>query len=360
MFTKLKRVLFIIPCLIFGLFLFGGINVGATEAILDTTSVVEIGEGGRENTYYFSDKTIWEFEVQNVSLYKDKDRFLKWRVVLADGSATEWSSKDYYVDNKNTFVINTANLKFNEKVDMGKRELGVAPLSTYYVDIQYYTDFLHLFSKHLEEKDETIKIIAPMDNGYYLPEVVITYKESSNNYDVLALMQDEFGAGYGIITKLEYFFYDREIDDINPVLFGAYMDEAPKSWVLHLDSTASSKVDVLIDGEADSLPYLYIKAESLGGRSVIVKHVRNVSSEDSVPGGSVPGGTTPDDSNNSSGTTTPDTDNSAQKDKNPDKGTGLFDLEIGEVILIILVIVLVVSCVLIIAQKIVDYKKRLY
>ena len=40
--------------------------------------------------------------------------------------------------------------------------------------------------------------------------------------------------------------------------------------------------------------------------------------------------------------------------------TGLFDYDFGELILLVLVVLLIVSCALIITQKIVDYKKRLY
>ena len=43
-----------------------------------------------------------------------------------------------------------------------------------------------------------------------------------------------------------------------------------------------------------------------------------------------------------------------------DSETGLFDYDFGELILLVLVVVLIVSCALIITQKIIDYRKRLY
>ena len=45
---------------------------------------------------------------------------------------------------------------------------------------------------------------------------------------------------------------------------------------------------------------------------------------------------------------------------NENNDTGLFDYGFGELILLVLVVILIVSCALIITQKIVDYKRRLY
>jgi len=53
-------------------------------------------------------------------------------------------------------------------------------------------------------------------------------------------------------------------------------------------------------------------------------------------------------------------DSNVQQESNTNTDTGLFDYDFGELILLVLVVVLIVSCVLIITQKIVDYKKRLY
>ena len=52
--------------------------------------------------------------------------------------------------------------------------------------------------------------------------------------------------------------------------------------------------------------------------------------------------------------------NGQQNLNNSNDKDGLFDYDFGQLILIVLVVVLVVSCALIITQKIVDYKKRLY
>jgi hypothetical protein len=102
--------------------------------------------------------------------------------------------------------------------------------------------------------------------------------------------------------------------------------------------TQGARVDETIE-KVDGAKYLYVMAKTGNNYSKIVEYDI--------------------DDNQKQQTPQKPADNTDAKD-NQNDDSGLFDYEFGELILIILVIVLIVSCALIITQKIVDYKKRLY
>lgn len=322
MLKKAKKYMFIIACMLFGMFLFNNVDVLANDAVLLDSSSVFVGEENKDNKYYFSNSATWEFRVDGYEAWNPliADTFLKWRVVRPDGMATKWSNNDYYIDRNGKFIIeNYTNLSYTEELGVADRN-SVAQLSTYYVDIQYYSQFI--WSTHLKDKDETVKIVVGgTDENLYRPTISIVHDKAASTFKVSAEMLKD-GVGTGIITKLSYFFSDVKLDDVK------------NSQFVHASSIqANTQVTSNIAME-DGMDYLYVLVESGNGYSTI--------QEFEIP--------TDNDENSTTGTGS----------STSDKSTGLFDYEFGEIILIVLIIVLIVSCALIITQKIVDYKKRLY
>ena len=104
MFRKMKKVLFVVPCMIFCFFLFSGSKTLAADAKLLDSTAVYVGSQNKANTYYFTTGVNWELKA-SFSAIKEWDTYLQWRVVRPDGKATAWSKKDYYVDNQGKFTI---------------------------------------------------------------------------------------------------------------------------------------------------------------------------------------------------------------------------------------------------------------
>lgn len=340
MFKNLKRILVLIPCMVVAFFLFSGSDALAAtkgDAILTNGEKTVVGVSNKKNTYYFSDDDYWEFLVTDYSLsaFKGRDRFVKWRVVRPDGQATEWKgngydSSVYYVDNKGRFSINNyASLSYSltDTVD-GFDRTTIAPGATYFVDIQYYSHLI--YSTHQEGKDETLKIIV----SSAVPVATIDYNSTTNIFNIKA----SFKSGEsGVITDVKYMLSSN-------VLTAAAVEKSPN--LVAIDVIPSLDVVASINGDTSSR-YLYVVVTTGNGESSITMYDRNPGQG----GGGTNGGTQIGSESDGK---------SQQKNETDDKGSGFGDYDLGEMILIILVIVLVVSCALIIAQKIVDYKKRLY
>lgn len=333
MFKNLKKFLVLIPCMVVAFFLFTNSKALAGDAVLLGADSVTVGSQSKENTYYFSNSSTWEFQASFKAI-KDWDTFLKWRVVRPDGMATNWSKKDYYVDNNGKFIIGDySSLSYNVNVGLAGRT-SVAPLSTYYVDIEYYGELI--VSWHQEEKDETIKVVVAENDTEATPVVNLSYNSSTNKYTVNASFKKE---GYGIITSVEYFYANDQKSVNNYANFTTEMNKASKKG--NLSVSPSNKVSGVINGETGARE-LYVAVKTGNGYVSIVSY--------EVGSGNNSGNN--QNQNNGPVDTTPQ--------QNDEGGDGLFDYDIGELILIVLVIVLIVSCALIITQKIVDYKKRLY
>ena len=339
MLKSLKRIFVLIPCMIFAFFLFSGVKTLAADAVLLDSNSITIGQDNKENTYDFSNNKAWEFKAQYSAL-KDWDTFLKWRVVNPEGKATEWSDKDYYVDNEGKFIIRDYR-KLRYTVDLGLTDRSsVAPKMTYYVDIEYYGQLVFSWK---QDKDETLKIIVSSDNdSANTPILDVDYNSTSKKFTVDAKFTSE---GDGVITEMKYFFSDSKQ--------ASAISSKDTFYSLHDSSVNKGVVDITpsneIDGKTISVPssvsggYLYVFVITGNGYYSIVEY------DMSQSGGN--------NTNPGSGSTTPGTGDS---DKDTEKDNGLADYGIGQIILIVLVIVLIVSCALIITQKIVDYKKRLY
>lgn len=336
MFKNLKKFLVLIPCMVVAFLLFTNSKALAGDAVLLRADSVIVGSRSKENTYYFPDSnsSTWEFQTSFKAI-KDWDTFLKWRVVRPDGMATKWSEKDYYVDNDGKFIIGDySSLSYYIYVGLDGRT-SVAPLSTYYVDIEYYGELI--VSWHQEEKDETIKVVVAENSSDATPVVDLSFNSSTNKYSVNASFKKD---GYGIITSIEYFFATDDMLVNKYTEFTTAMNQSSKKG--NLSVTPSNKVSGVINGDSTAKE-LYVAVKTGNGYVSIVSY--EVGSTGNNGGNQTQTGGQTD--------TTPQ--------ENPgDESTGLFDYDIGELILIVLVIVLIVSCALIITQKIVDYKKRLY
>lgn len=343
MFRKIKKFLIWIPCMVLAFFLFSGVEtLAATKgnAILLNETKVVVGEG-KANTYYSytSSRKNLTFEVTDYDwrVTKGSDTFVKWRVINPNGKSTGWhgsltDSSVLYPDNDGKFEIaDFKSLSYGEEDDpedeRGNFERDtIAPGATYFVDIQYYGNLI--FSWHQKEKDETIKIIvsdakANVDIG----------SKVNNKYTVTSNFDS---SKTGLITKVEYFITS------DSVIVDDYTDFR-KEYAIHggqsLKVTPSTSLQTTISGSS-SAEKICVAVTTINGYITTTCREDAGSSSDSVT--ESPNGTT------------------QQNNQTDDKGTGLFDFGFGEMILVILVIVLVVSCALIIAQKIVDHKKRLY
>jgi len=332
MLKSLKRMLIILPCMLFGLFLVSNSNALAADAALLDSKKVVVGENSKENTYYFTDDATWEFQAK-FSAVKDWDSFLKYRVVRPDGSATDWSGKQYYVNNNGKFIISDYKmLNYNKTVDVASRN-SVAEAGTYYVDIKYYGEYL--FVNWDQKKDETIKIIVSgSDDSLNTPTATVSYDKTENKYTVDASILKD-GVGYSLVTDIAYYF-STEIKD-NSSVYNFYKNMEESTDKGELTFTPASVVSESFDGvDNEAYKYVYVIVESGNGYPAVVKYdIENEISEK-------PSDTQPEQTGDE------------------DDETGLFDYDFGELILLVLVVVLIVSCALIITQKIVDYKKRLY
>ncbi len=326
---KFKWVFMCIPCMIFAMFLFGGISAAAADAVMLNSNKAVVGSASKENTYYFSNSNVWEFQAE-FSLVKEWDTYVTYRVIAPDGRATKESKKIPYVDNQGKFTIPFGELTFTETADISSRN-SVAPAGTYYVDLKYYASLWPITWD--QKKDETIKVIYYNSNDQYnIPSISIS--DAGSKYSANIAVSDASGAGTSIITNVDYFFSadERNITTASDFLLAKADSIVSGAPAFSLSSSVAVEIEKPTDG---SYKYLYVLARTGNGYSKFVEY--NMESQD-----------VSDDKN------IPTNDTSTTGD------TGLFDYDFGELILLALVVVLIVSCVLIITQKIIDYKKRLY
>ena len=347
MFKNFKKLAVIVSCMVFGLFLFCGFDVSAKEAILTNDNAIVLRDDlDRENTYYYvPDDANWSFKVED-----GDPTLLRWRVVNPDGSASVWSD---YIDYtklslKSKFTVNFDKMgDYSETVDVSSRE-SIAKANTWYVDIEYW-DTNNLFGKctnnwlsKCELKDsETIKIIKGKDVSV---DLNVTFNKQTRKATIIAKMQNSKNQGVGIINKLGYFYTNEDLTGKADRVLEMFADTEANGVQTFPQYNSYFNVSVT-DINVSTNKYMVVVAESVNGQynySII-----NLTSTADVQ--------TPDTNEGKD-------DNETQTNINVnDDSAGLVsDFKMGELILIVLLIVLIVSCALIITQKIVDYKKRLY
>lgn len=332
MLRSLKKALFIIPCMVMAFFLFNGVSALAKDAYLTNSVKVAVGDESRENTYYFSNSPSWTIYSKS-NIITDYDTFLRYRVINPNGKATAWSDKQFYPDTKDKFTINDFNsLAYTEDVDLSTKT-SIAKDATYYVELKYYSSFLHLFDSD-QNKDEVVKIIVPNANdALNIPNLKVTYNDTSNKFDVVVnfVDSDNNEVSTGVVTSISYFFTNEEETMTTKVDFKEKYQNATDKGMPRF--TPGSKVVTSFDKVETSYKYVYVMSETGNGNYTTVKYDIVTKGSDVV-----------DQDKNSTST----------------NDSGLFDYKAGELILLVLVVVLIVSCALIITQKIVDYKKKLY
>ena len=332
MLRSLKKALFILPCMVMAFFLFNGVSALAKDAYLTNSTKIAIGDESRENTYYFTSSPSWTIHTKS-NIVTDYDTFLRYRVINPNGKATAWSDKQFYPDTKDKFTINDFNsLAYTEDVDLSTRT-SIAKDVTYYVELKYYSSFLHFIDKY-QNKDEVVKIIVPSaDEVLNIPNLKASYNSSTNKFEVVVNFMDSDNneTSTGVVTSISYFFTNEEVAMTAKVDFKEQYESATDKGVPVF--TPASKVMTTFDKPSTSYKYVYVMAETGNGNYTTVKYDINTKGTDVV-----------------------------DQDKNDDSSnnSGLFDYKAGELILLVLVVVLIVSCALIITQKIVDYKKKLY
>lgn len=340
MFAKIKNFVILIPCMIFGLFLCSNLQAKALELTMSNSTVAVVGdETVKENKYYFTNSTSWSLLVKDYDGYFDGDTLLKYRVIKGDGTATDWSDYINFLNTKGKFNIDMSKLSFTGTEDLSTRN-SVAISSTYFVDVKYYTRFklmgvVPIFTKD-QKKDETIKVIYNDNSNseVYIPKVDVSYNSANDHYVLTGKVVDGNNNPVSVITEIKYFYTSDKLSSLDFNEFDKGYKESSEYGVIdfEMDYQAETTID-RVDGE----DYLYILVKS-GNGYMCIKEVDNKAKI---------------------------VEDTGDNDKNPLTGdenddTGLFDFEFGEFILLVLIIVLVVSCALIITQKIVDYKKRLY
>lgn len=333
MLRSLKKMLILIPCMIFGMFFVNSISVDAVNTELIGAKSITFGaENNGENKYFFTNSRSWEFKTEyNVLI----DTYLTYRIIKPTGEATKESKKINYVNSGGAFNIGDyTELEFTETEDMSTR-VSVAPASTYYIDIKYYGSYLEGLLTWDQDKDETIKLVVCEDSTISIPSVSVEYDSVANKFTLNASVLKD-GKGYSIIDKIEYYYSSTEIE--NEVSnFRANMENSADSDEVGFEKAPEVSVQFMGPGDSANT-YLYVMVTTANNYSMIVSY--DISNADDEPAG---GG-----NNQTTGT------------NNNSDSTGLFDYGLGELILLVLVVVLIVSCVLIITQKIVDHKKRLY
>lgn len=338
MLRNLKKMLILIPCMILGLFLLSNSKAFALEwGVVGAESVV-IGEGtGNETTYYFTDDTSWEFKTELLgdkwyNKYNNygKYGFLTYVIIRPDGSATKESEKINFVNTKGSFSINDITTKeYVDTVDVDSRA-SVVPAGTYYVDIRYYKVYLDYFTLWQQDGVDTVRIVVGDGTK---PEANVTFNDTTNQFTIEASALKD-GKGHSLIKSVSYYFSETDIQN-EVKTFLTNMEASSDYDTL---SFKNSTVKINIDKPSGNYNYLYVMVITYNGEPKIVTFDMNEEKLDAGVG---------------SGSNQSATNNSNNND-------GLWDFEFGELILLVLVVVLIVSCVLIITQKIVDYKKRLY
>lgn len=328
MFKKIKRFFILIPCMVLGMVLLNSMEVSAKRdpSVVDANTIY-VGEENLENKYYFVNDNVITLEISDYSTgwFENFDYHLRYRVVNPKGKTTEFI-KVVYTEMDGKFQIDFSKLNYIDEEDISTRN-SVAPGSTYYVDLKFYGGPWGM--THIDD-DKALKIVyvdnALTDKTVYKPVVGFDF----DSYKVSASVVKD-GVGVGIVTGVKY-FYTNTKTDIDSLDRNAF---AKIENVKVADFEASSEVAVQLDRSGDE-KYLYILVETGNGYDKVVEiDLKSKTSSDD------------------NSTQTPPT-------SNEEGDSGLFDFEFGEYILLVLVVVLIVSCALIITQKIVDYKKRLY
>lgn len=343
MFKTVKKIFILVPCMIFALFLFNSTKVSATEASVINTKVVKYGENN-ENVYYFTCSDQWDVLISDIHVIRDWDTFLRYRVIRPNGYASPWSDKVEYPETDGKFTINAYSevLSFKpqdsssqEYVDMSSFTTIVEG-ATYFIEIKYYSSIVG-FEKD-QNKDEILKVVYnPADKGdMYTPKLNVVYDKVSKSYNVDSSIVDEKGKALSVVFNVQYMFTTEKYVMQKKSDF----DDACKKeeCVSIKDGLYKPSFDGAISEPTGEKKYLYVLSESANGYYEIKEINVNTKTEE---------GKTDKEK-------TPVTEDVTTND------TGLFDYDFGEFILLVLIIVLIVSCALIITQKIVDYKKRLY
>lgn len=344
MLKRLKKALFMISCVMIAFVLFGGVNVSAVDAELKDANKISIGDGGLENTYYFSNSpTSWSFNSKS-SAFVEGDTILKYRVFNPSGKATNWSDEVAYVKEGDQFTIDFLSLVFSTDADYAKEAseyfaslTSVASDSTYYVQIKYYHVFrpfgVRLWTTD-QNKDEIVKIVV--NKSEVTPSLQVTYNSTSKKVDtVINFVEGDVEVKSGIVTNIRYFFTDEKVTISSKSDFETAYNSADGTARGNCNFTPSAKVLTSIDKPETEYKYVYVMAESGNGYAKVTSY---------------------DFASNTSSTVKPD----AQDTNKDSSQSGIYDYKAGELILLVLVVVLIVSCSLIIVQKIVDYKKKLY
>lgn len=341
--SKLKKALIIIPCMVVGLFLCSTAKISANEAVLIDGNETYVGDASsKDNKYYFSSEGTWEFKVKDYHAVSDWDTSLKYRVIRPDGKATAWSDFQKYVDNSGKFTINFSTLSYTQVVSVKDRNSVVSDF-TYYVDIQYYKQWLG-FTTHQKEKDETVKVIVSDNNSLNnIPTVGIEYNPTTNKFVITASTEKEDKA-YSILTGVVYFFSTDKVadDDISDATKFTNMAKKNINVAGSIEASSPTEFSSTINGASEEYNYLYVAVGTGNGYFAVGEY--NIAADEE---------TEVSDGKDSSATTN-------NEDKKENKGSGIMDWSFGELMLIVLIVVLFVSCALIITQKIIDYKKRLY
>lgn len=336
MFKNLKKMLFLIPCMILGMIFVGSMNVSAINTEVVGVKSIVLGENNKENKYFFTTSRSWTFDTEYNVLV---DTYLTYRVIMPTGQATKESAKINYVNAGGEFTIGDyTQLEFTETVDVSGR-VTAFPASTFYIDIKYYGSYLGEFLTWDQDKDETIKLVfCDSSSADSVPTATIQYDKISDLFTIDASILKN-GKAYSVIDKIEYYYSASKVEN-QLSNFRKNMENSDECG--ELDFTKNSRVSVELEGPEDKEnKHLYVMVTTAHGVSFIVSYTIGEENNPSSPG---EGG-----SSDVTGT-----------GSNGDPSTGLFDYGLGELILLVLVVVLIVSCVLIITQKIVDHKKRLY
>lgn len=345
MLKHIKKMLMFIPCMILGIFMLNSMNVCAEEWYLNNGDVnaVSVGEGtGLETTYYFTDDLSWEFKTKLTNSQKLTRSMITYVVVDPQGNATKESDGIVFVQSESGNIVgkfsisDISSLAFSEKVDISQR-VSVVPKSTYYIDIKYYScNYWCNEKKDQQNGADTVRVVLGNDSKLGIPKVDVAFDKATNQFkiDASILVDDK---GYSLVNSVEYYFSKEPVEN-EISTFRNNMETSELKNRIEGFNSSTVKVEE-IDKPSDEYKYMYVMVTTHSGYSKIVAFDMN---ED-------------ENSTEASGVS-----KNPLNSNNTNNESGWPDFEFGELILLVLVVVLIVSCVLIITQKIVDYKKRLY
>lgn len=335
MFGKLKKFLVLVPCMILGLFLCSEVEVSAASTKVATVEVDDKVYAGTEDTsenlYYFTNSGSITIKISNYQTgwAEGSDRALKYRVLNPNGTVTDWSDYYEYVSKSGKLIINLDELTYREAKDDSERyslRNVAAPKATYIIDIKYYgnpTSFVKWFYSE-QKAGSTLKVVYNKPTDMITPNLSFTYNSASQEYKIKATTENT-----SIITGIKLFYSNENLELGS---FGAIGEEFRKE-----NFVEGSVVNFSVPQSEGEEKYLYVAVETGNKRWSYIKIDNQTKGSTVVPGDDLP----------------PVVNDNADD-------TGLFDYDFGELILLALVIVLIVSCTLIIVQKIVDCRKKLY